>query len=197
MKITLIPMLTLMIFSALITSCSTHKNMQASTAPVQKTKPDSIIINRPEDRNITKRNNRQQTETITASVPPVIKEEFKKAHSEATDVVWSKKTSFAGSTNNALTTYKAVFVSNNKSNWIIYSENGELIEERQEIKTDQLPQNVYNAIKQKYPDSDIVLATTYKHLKQDGSYYALIVPLSGVEKKEIELILRENGSFVQ
>jgi hypothetical protein len=41
-----------------------------------------------------------------------------------------------------------------------YAENGKLVEARSAILPDQLPENVYEAIKKEYPEDQIVAATT-------------------------------------
>jgi len=169
--------------------------MQASKAPVKNAKPDTTEIIRETNRASAKPKSIENEAVV--SVPPTqIGNKFSGDHAMATNVSWAKET--AGANESDKTNYKAVYVEDGKKNWITYTESGVIVEERHEILTDQLPQNIYNSIKVKYPDVKIVSASTYKHLKQDGSYAVVIRPLTkSVDSNEQELIVRENGTFVQ
>jgi len=192
--------ITVLIVSGLLTSCKPNKKILVSTPASPKARKDSTATTyKAADKNSTavKKNTGPQAESIV-NVPPVdIQNKFVAVYPSATNVTWAKETPLVGVENNKTTNYEAIFLTNGKKNWVTYSVEGNIVEQRQEILADQLPKNVYNAIKKKYPNSSIVSATTYKHIKNEGSYSAIIKPLSGLDMKEVEIILRENGSFVE
>lgn len=180
----------------LLTSCNSTKKMQAATPPTQKVKKETTEIHRePTTDSATPKN--IETETVEALPPSQIEQKFEHDHSSATIVTWKKETDTAITKESANTNYKALYIESGKKNWITYTETGAIVEERHEILVDQLPQNIYNSIKKQYPDNQIVSASTYKHLKGDGSYAVLIKPVSGVDSQERELIIRENGTVVE
>lgn len=194
MKTIVISILAAFLSSAMLTSCGSNKKMQASKAPVKNPKPDSIeIIREPSKTASTPKT--IDKEAATPLPPNYIEDKFSGEHKLATNISWAKEpvTNESGNPNH----YQAAYEENGKKNWVTYTESGIVVEERHEILTDQLPQNIYNSIKEKYPDFKIISAATYKHLKQDGSYAVVIRPATGAEQKELELIVRENGTFVQ
>lgn len=185
------------ISSLLLTSCSTNKKTQASKAPVKNIKTDTVEVARENNRSTTI--SKSDKETIVAVPPIQIGQTFSRDHSEASGISWAKETTAADTHTNDLNknTYTVTYKENDKNNWLTYSESGVIVEERHEILIDQLPQNIYNSIKNEYPNSTILSASTYKHVKSEGTYAVRIRPTKNeVESNERELIVRENGTFV-
>lgn len=179
-----------MVISALLSSCSSGKKVQASTTPSTTIKKESTVTGPKKEEVVT-------PETKSTEVPPSdLKDNFANRFPLAKNVSWEKSSDL---TDASATTaqYKVVFVEDGKTNWIIYSEKGDILEERQQIEIDQLPQNIYNAIKEKYPTYKIALATTYKHTHKEGSYAVVLKPVSPNDTKEISAIFRENASLVE
>jgi|GEM_PF-3182674 len=191
---------TVLIISGSLTSCKSSKKVLVSNPAPAKVRKDSVVTtHKAEQKNteVVKKNVAPPAESIVDVPPADVQNRFVATYPTATNVIWAKETPLVDVENKNTTNYEAIFLTNGKKNWITYSATGNVVEQRQEILADQLPQNVYNAIKKKYPNSTIVSATTYKHVKNEGSYMAIIKPLSGLDTKEIEIILRENGSFVE
>lgn len=113
----------------------------------------------------------------------------------ANNVSWTKEKHCIKVHNHDVKGYRAHFYLQHQRNTIVYSENGEVVEIRTEILPEQLPQNIYVAIKKKYPDMFIVSASTYKNIKTNGSYTALIRTKSDAEDKEV--ILTDSGKFAE
>ena len=182
MKIIFIPLsITMMIISLLFASCGTNKNMQASSKPATKDKKEEAVV--------------PKIEPIAA--PPVdIKNNFSTRFPSAENPSW-KKQSILVEEATISTNYNVAFVDLGKKTWITYSDQGNVIEERQEILIDQLPQNIYNAIRINYPTYRVASATTYKSTEREGSYAVMLRPLSKFDTKEIEVILTENASLVE
>lgn len=191
MKTMFIPLsITVMIISLLFASCGTNKKMQASAAPSTKIKKDSTTASPKKEEAIV-----PKTESV--KVPPAdIKNNFSSTFPLAENAAW-KKQSMSTSTTTSSITYNVEFVEAGKKNWITYSEQGTVIEQRQEILVDQLPQNIYNAIRINYPTYSVASATTYKSTTKEGSYAILLKPLSKFDTKQIEVILTENASLVE
>ena len=128
------------------------------------------------------------------SIPPQsVADVFKINYPAVNTVMWEQVVVPAkkGSTNN----YKAYFIFNDIKHWVTYDADGKWVESREQILPDQLPQNIFLAIKNRYPASQIELATTYKNIKSPGSYAAFIKPQANAQ--EMEVILLENGTFVK
>lgn len=179
------------LFSGL-TSCTSNRKMQSSNPPAGQIKKDTAGVAR-ESKNATvvpEKNTTTKT-TVTETLPPTsIQETFKKDHVNAREASWAKHDMTEDSH------YIVVYTEDNKTNSIIYSKGGSIIEERHQINVDQLPQNIYNAIKAKYPNYDIVSAATYKHTTKEGSYVAVVKPQANqTDMKEVELIIKEDGKF--
>jgi len=196
--------LTGIIFSGLLTSCSKGKQI-ASSKPTEKLHKDTTEITRQPTTGTTIQRSVETPDhngTVVFLPPPQIKDRFTLEHASATETTWVKENTSANASENTGTAdntanYKAFYSESGKKNWVTYSETGLVVEERHELLVDQLPQNLYNSIKQKYPDSKILSASTYKHLKKEGSYAVVIKSESSIEAKPVELILRENGSYVE
>ncbi len=181
-----------------LTGCG-NKKMQASKARIEQLKQDSIETHR-------KLNEKNNSATVKKSTTPVKKAEsytpvppnevekvFKTKYPAAKEVSWSKEDL---AVINKVQGYKVNFELDNSRNSVIYSEKGELIELREQILPDQLPPNIYAAIKTKYPGVQIIYAANYKSRKINGAYSALIKPETNVEEI-IEVILTEDGTFVK
>lgn len=182
MKGLFIPLsITMMIISLLFASCGPNKKMQASSKPETKVKKEEAVV--------------PKTEPI--AVPPLdIKNNFSTRFPSAENTTWKKK-SILRDEATISTHYNVAFVDAGKKIWITYSDQGTVIEERQEILIDQLPQNIYNAIRINYPTYSVASATTYKSTEREGSYAVMLRPLSKFDTKEIEVILTENASLVE
>jgi hypothetical protein len=84
-----------------------------------------------------------------------------------------------------------------KKGIVIYDSEGKIVEERHQTLIAQLPQPVYNAIKESYPECKIVEAYTYKNTSKEGSYYVVIKNITDLKKEQIVLLITEDGTFVQ
>ena len=124
---------------------------------------------------------------VVAAPPMKVNESFKKMQPSTKEVLWTKMKS---STN-----YKADFILDDNNESITFSESGDWTETRTEILPDQLPHNVYNAIKEKYPDVFVVSASSIKNVNSKASYSAVL-------RKEVgtfafEVILTDQGVFLE
>ncbi len=131
-----------------------------------------------------------------APLPPSgVESAFKASYPDASEIVWTNEMLHSHPDVNVEKAYKASFLVQQKRQTVVYAENGKLVEARSEILPDQLPENVYEAIKKEYPEDQIVAATTYKSTRTNGSYTALVKSkLHDVEKI---LIVEENGTIVK
>jgi len=190
MKTIFIPLsLTAMIISLLFASCNANKTAQSSTPTSIKTKPKTTTVSPKKEKVLTK--------TVYIEVPPIdIKNNFASRFPSAEKPIWKKQFMSADSTM-IKTNYSVAFVESGKKNWVTYTDKGEVIEERQVILVDQLPQNIYNAIRISYPTYSVASATTYKSTKKEGSYAVMLKPLSKFDTKQIEVILTESASVVE
>ncbi len=174
------------LFSGL-TSCTSNRKMQSSTPTTGtgENKTTTVVV-------IPEENKTTNKTTETAKLPPAsVEETFKREHMNAREATWAKQDITEE------THYIVVYSEDNKKNSIIYSKGGSIIEERHQINVDQLPQNIYNTIKTKYPNYDIVSAATYKNIMKEGSYVAVVKPQANqTDMKEVELIIKEDGNFV-
>ena len=177
-----------MIISILFSSCGPGKKAQASTTPATKSKKSSNTV--------TKKEEAVTSKTEPVEVPPVdIKNNFATRFPLAQNASWNKQSTSINTTTKI--SYNVAFVEGGKKNWITYSDQGDVIEERQDIVIDQLPENIYNAIRINYPTYKVATATTYKNIRKQGSYAVVLKPLSKFDTQEIEVILTENASFVK
>ena len=170
-----------MIISLLFASCGTNKKMQASSKPAIKNKKEEVVVTK--------------IEPITAP-PADIKNNFSTRFPSAENSSWNKQ-SVSKDEATTSTSYNVAFVDAGKKIWITYSDQGNVIEERQEILIDQLPQNIYNTIRINYPTYKVASAATYKSTEREGSYAVVLRPLSKFDTKEIEVILTDNASLVE
>lgn len=133
--------------------------------------------------------------TIATPLPPEkVSDVFKKSYPFASEITWTN-TMASSKPDQQTHDYKANFLLKEEKNTVIYAENGDLIESRAQILPDQLPQNVYTAIKNKYADAEIVSATTYKSTKVKGSYTAIVKSQAFATLTEV--ILTDTGVFVE
>lgn len=179
-------------YMGIFSSC-TKKNMQTST-PTK-----TVVKESPQTAKPKPSNSKEETVVVkekkTVSVNS-IEQEFKKQHTRASDILWSKDSILNEDTNNP-TSYKVVYLEDGKKGVIIYNSEGKIIEEKHQILTDQLSQTIYNAIKKSYPDYKIVDVYTYKHITKEGTYYVITEKSSNVSNDQVILYVKEDGTFVQ
>ena len=196
---------------ALLTSCGQNKKLLSSRAQVAQLKKDSTETKRKLDSlahkeklakedaivPLEKKTSNMDTK-VDANItfpPNSIASIFKSQYPAASQVAWTKERLILAAENKEINCYKSCFLIIKNKNTVMYAESGELIETRVQILPEQLPQNIHDAIKSKYPENKIMYASTFKNTKIDGSYVAMIKIPSQVEEKEI--ILTENGTFVK
>lgn len=174
----------------LFSSCKSGTTTQASNKSSKKIKNDSsnYFLNS----NSKNMENTNDTEEVSNKTFAVTKQNFSNSHNAASDVIWEEYISDTKTKN-----YKVTYKEDSKTNSIVYATDGSIIEERQSILIDQLPQDIYNAIKEMYPNYKIMDASTYKHTNKEGSYIVHIKPASALDVNEMELIFKENGSIAQ
>ncbi len=182
-----------------LTACGTSKKLQASKTQVEQLKKDSIETHRKlNDKNtltITKERPIKSKAASKPFPPLVVDKKFKSTYPSATEVTWTKVIPLIKFKNKSIRDYKANFIVQENKNIVIYSEKGDVIELREQILPEQLPQNIYTAINTKYPEGRILSTSTIKHSKTNGSYTAIIKP--NAQTEEIEVILMENGTFIE
>lgn len=136
-----------------------------------------------------------ENDNLSPFPPPAVASSFKNSYPIFSQLAWTKipSTLLHSATNTY--TYKADFRQDNIENTATYSETGQWIESKVKILPEQLPQNIYDAIKKKYPDAQIISAFTYKSSKINATYWVIIQTLAPVQQKE--LTINENGTFVE
>ncbi len=184
-------------------SVETHQRLdnekkKTSKAPTEQPKKETAETPPPVNANpVVKKKSIPVTpdaSNVSKPLPPkVVSTSFKTKYPSATNVVWTSKMPIVKVKNTTTRDYKAHFVVGDKNNSVIYSEKGTLIETREQILPDQLPPNIYAAIKAKYPDSNIISAASVKNSKVQGSFIAVIK----TQAEEKELMLLENGTIVE
>jgi hypothetical protein len=181
-----------LIACTIFTACGPSKKLQTSTKPAEGKAPVEK-----KTAPVQKKTTSVTTTEAYAPLPPTsIENTFKASYPSVTDAVWTKEMPLIKIEDKNARDYKVNFTIDNSKSSVIYSEKGELIETRSQILPDQLPPNVFNAIKTKYPDAHIVSAATFKNSKINGSYAAIIKPQAkAAEEKEV--ILTESGMFVE
>ncbi len=129
-------------------------------------------------------------------LPPLaIEKAFNATFPSAKNVVWTKVKPFMLLDFKCTSLFKVNFSIQQTKNIAIYDENTEILEMREEIIPEQLPPNVYSAIKSQYPSGFILSATALRKSKSHGAYAAVVRPFP--EEEQIEVILMENGSIVR
>jgi len=91
--------------------------------------------------------------------------------------------------------YLVSFLIGANRNSAIFNENGIEIERRSEILPVQLPQTIYDAIKNKYKDAEIISATTFYSTVSKGNYAAKVK--SEAFAIVSEFVITEKGEFVE
>ena len=113
---------------------------------------------------------------------------FKATYPTINDALWARELIPNSKANN----YKVYFIFNKVKNWELYSEEGYLIESRTEILEAQLPLNIHDAIKAKYPDVIIVSTSVCKKTNSNATYSAIIKQTNeGIER---EIVLKRTNS---
>jgi len=128
---------------------------------------------------------------ITPTPPQTVASIFKKEYPNASATVWNDVVTEGK--NGKM--YLVSFLLNNNRNSAIFNEKGVEVERRSEILPVQLPQNIYDAIKHKYKDAEIISASTFHSTLSKGNYAAK------VKSEEFaivsEFILNEKGEFIE
>ena len=200
--------LLILVACALSTSCVSNKKMKAATAHIEQLKKDSIATHHKlNEKNAVVVKNKVSVDTVQKvavvpkndaiqPLPPlIVADAFNKDYPSASEIVWTKEIPLLKSENKNTRDYRVTFVFEKNKKSVIYSEKGKVVETKEQILPDQLPPNIYSAIKKKYPDFNIVSASTLKSLKINGSYTVVISNSTRTDEKE--LILMENGTFVE
>lgn len=123
--------------------------------------------------------------------PEMVAIEFKNNYPNFTQPMWSKSPTSVSSNSMQTNLYRVDFKNETQENSATYTEIGERIETKVKILPEQLPQNIYEAIKVKYPGSLIISAFTYSSKKSNATYFVILKTEFPVQKKE--LIINENG----
>lgn len=169
---------------SLLISCKTRKKSLTSTDTTsQSNKVTTAVVK-----------SKVPNDSLSGEVPmppKTVADAFKASYPAVENAVWEKLSK--PDTKNP--DYKAYFILNSKKHWIVYDVTGNLVETRVQILPDQLPHNIFSAIKKKYPGGQVVLATTYKNINSAGTYAAFVKPQANAQ--EVEVILLETGTFIK
>lgn len=134
-------------------------------------------------------------EKVFTPTPPTPPEKvaaiFKKEYPAATTSIWNQMV--PEGKNGKM--YLVSFLLGSNRNSAIFNENGIEIERRSEILPDQLPQTIYDAIKSKYKDAEIISATTFHSTLLKGNYAAKVKSESFAIVSEF--ILTDKGEFIE
>ncbi len=137
-----------------------------------------------------------RTEDENVSLPPVrVASVFATSYPAASKVWWTRKAPHTQLVDKATGHYKADFLVAANTNSVIYDENGKLVESREEILPVQLPPNILEAIKKKYPNTFVLSASTFKSTQMEGSYAAIL--RSTAQSDDIEVVMTETGEFIK
>jgi hypothetical protein len=145
-----------------------------------------------------------ETETITvvtdktvaispnmAKPSKMVMTNFNKEYPSAISSVWN--TIVPESKNGKM--YLVSFMIGTNRNSSIFTEKGIEVERRSEILPVQLPQNVYDAIRNKYNDAEILSASTYNSTLSKGNYATKVK--SEAFAVISEFILTDKGEFIE
>lgn len=192
----------------MLTFCKPSKKIKKSNANMIHNKKDSIEVSKMlHNKNAVNNTNSkksviQNSSSITdnsatnSTIPTeAVKRAFRTSYPLVIEVSWTKEEPQIKSNNENIRDYKAFFVLNDNKNWVLYADNGSLIETRVQILPEQLPPNILKAIKERYPESYISSSSTFQNIRMKGSYAALIRVKSFSEA--IEVVLTDNGTFVK
>jgi len=183
-------------------ACKSKRKTQATQTPTNRATHETAVASGKKtaplaEKSTPTKSTNKPTEVFTPLPPDNIRDNFTKTYPAATDIDWSKQMSLVKTKNTQEMDYKAAFKLGTYNNSVIYSDKGELVESKMQIDTEQLPQNIYNAIKKEYPDAHIVSAYSYKSSRINGSYAVVIRSANLDQAKEKEFLLTENGTFVE
>lgn len=204
----------------LFTACVSNKQMKASAAHIEQLKKDSIATHQKLDAKMAVVTEKQKTQVVhelreahavkhethvsttptkpehfTPLPPSGVESAFKLSYPDARETVWTNEILHSQPDTLVEKAYKASFLVQAKRHTVVYAENGKMIEARSEILPEQLPENVYEAIKKQFPEEQIVSASTYKSSRTNGSYTAVVK--SKLHAVEQILIVAENGTIVK
>jgi len=191
-------------------SCARNKTAKSTTTKSAQVRKDTINVPKEKVVDIktvdikTKTTTKETVVTETTVVvednpqktlmplpPQSVAAIFKKEYPYAAAIIWDDI--LPNGKNGKL--YLANFFLGDNKNSAIYNEKGIEVEKRSTILPDQLPQNVYDAIKNKYSDAQILSATTLRSTRTKGEYTAVVK--SEAFATESEFILTDKGMFVE
>lgn len=185
------------LFLGLISCKKTATNKSTSKSKIQSKTADSLT-NAPKTnaKNILNVPKKILVNDNLNTFPPAsVSTSFKTNFPITTQLAWTKISHTMPFKTANTYFYKAEFKRENNQNTATYTESGELVESKVKILPEQLPQNIYDAIKKKYTDAQILSAYTYKSTQNSATYFVLIkFPLQLQEK---ELTIMENGIFAE
>lgn len=209
--------------STMFTACVSKKKMKASAAHIEQLKKDSIATHRKLDAKMAAVAKKQEVNQAHVANPATeahvakhethvstvltkpehisplptseVESAFKLSYPDAHNIVWTNEVLHSHPDTLAEKAFKASFLTHEKHHTVVYAENGKLVEARSEILPEQLPENVYEAIKKQFPEEQIVSASTFKSSRSDGSYTAVVK--SKLHEVEKNLIIAENGTIVK
>lgn len=188
----------------IFTACGPNKKMLASKNQIKQLQKDSVDTHRKLD----VKNANAKNVAVAKKKPPVvyntkkyvplppekIETIFKSKYPSAREVLWVKKDAVKLEGKNG-NDYKVNFLLDDHSNSVTYASNGEVIETRDQIVPDQLPQNIIDAIHAKYPDYYILTAGNIRSTKTKEAFTVVIRTVANPKLKEV--ILMENGAIVE
>jgi hypothetical protein len=196
-----IPTLLISITIAGIMSASCSKKIQASNSKIAQLKKDSAEAGK-----LNKNNSKtkeataepsstvKKTTVVSSRLPPLaIEKKFNKAYPEATSIGWMRVIPTNQLKEIPKRNYKVNFSLYGNDNSIVYNSNGQIMETRVNIYPDQLPPNIHKALVEKFPEAQILSASTLKSEFSIGSYIAQI----RLHDKIKEVILTETGEIVE
>ena len=152
------------------TKVITKEKVVTETSVVVREKPDKVLTSKP-------------LESVAAN--------FNKEYPSATTAIWNEVV--PEGQNGKL--YLVSFMLDKTRNSAIYTEKGIEVERRSEILPAQLPQTIYDAIKNKYKDAEIISATTFHSTVSKGNYAAKVK--SEAFAITSDFILTEKGEFIE
>ena len=132
------------------------------------------------------------TPVPTMPAPPqVVMSNFNKEYPTANASVWNDMVT--DGKNGKM--YLVSFLLGSNRNSAIFNDKGFEIERRSEILPVQLPHTIYDAIKNKYKDAEIISASTFHSTVSRGQYAAKVKSESYAIVSEF--ILTEKGEFIE
>jgi len=185
--------------SSLLTACVSKYNLAASKTRVKELNKDNVATHNEQNKKLahlsTSSKTIRQQEHFTPLPPFKVDSVFKAHYRYATEILWATYKPQTHSEANCLHEYQVHFLLQGKKESVVYTEDGKMIEVRSEILPYQLPEIVYEAIKNKYAEEQIVGAYAITNIYSDGSYVAVLK--SKTQSTAKELIVSEKGLVVK